>query len=93
MAESDPFTAFFEHDWAGLGGWSLFVSLCLLIVVGAFLEWWVPGPRYKRLEEAAKRQSETLAVTAQTLEKQVTANEITTHFFKETSPKRKERVK
>lgn len=87
---TDPITAFLARDWAAFGGWSLFLSLCLLIVVGAFREWWVPGGRYRRLEDAAAKQSDTLATTAQALDKQVTANEIVKHFFEETTPKRRE---
>ena len=88
--ETDPFTAILTRDWASVGGWSLFVGLCLLIVLGAFREWWVPGCRYRRLEDAAEKQSETLNTTATALEKQVVANEITKHFFEETIPKRGE---
>lgn len=88
--ESDPITALMERDWAALGGWSLFLGLCLLVVVGSFREWWVPGGRYRRLEDAAAKQSETLATTAAALDKQVTANEIVKHFFEETTPKRRE---
>jgi hypothetical protein len=88
--ESDPITAIMTRDWAALGGWSLFLGLCLLVVVGAFREWWVPGGRYRRLEDAATKQSDTLALTAAALDKQVTANEIVKHFFEETTPKRRE---
>lgn len=87
--ESDPITAILTRDWAALGGWSLFIGLALLIVIGAFREWWVPGARYRRLEEAAKQNSDTLSTTVGVLDKQVTANEIVRHFFEETTPKRK----
>lgn len=89
FSESDPITAILTRDWAALGGWSLFLSLCLLIVLGAFREWWVPGGRYKRLEISSKTQSDLLSTTVGLLEKQTTANEITKHFFEETTPKRK----
>lgn len=85
----DPITALMTRDWAALGGWSLFLGLCLLIVVGSFKEWWVPGGRYRRLEVAATGQSATLATTVAALDKQVTANEIVKHFFEETTPRRK----
>lgn len=88
--EPDPITAILTRDWAALGGWSLFIMLCVFIVIGAFREWWVPGGRYKRLEVAAQKQSETLSTTAQALDKQVTANSIVKHFFEETTPKRRE---
>lgn len=93
-AATDPATdgfsipGFFTTNFESVGGWSLFIGLCLFIVFGSFREWWVPGARYRRLEEAAKLQSETLSTTAATLEKQVTANEITKYFFEETAPKR-----
>lgn len=85
-----PVPSFFNMDWDRIGGWSLFIGMCLFVVVGAFREWWVPGARYRRLEEAAKAQSETLSTTVNALDKQVTANEITKHFFEETTPKRRE---
>ena len=89
VTESDPITALMTRYWAALGGWSLFIGLCLLVVVGSFKEWWVPGGRYRRLEDAATKQSETLASTAAALDKQVTANEIVKHFFEETTPRRR----
>ena len=85
----DPITALLTRDWAAFGGWSLFLGLSLLIVVGSFREWWVPGGRYRRLETSSQAQSETLALTVNLLEKQTTANEITKHFFEETAPKRR----
>lgn len=91
-ATSDPITSLLTRDWAGFGGWSLFISLALLVIIGAFREWWVPGPRYRRLEAASERQADTLQKTADALAKQVTANEITKHFFEETTPKRGEPI-
>lgn len=87
---SDPVTALLTRDWAALGGWSLFIGLAMLIVVGAFREWWVPGARYRRLEVSAEKNSDTLNTTVKVLDKQVAANEITKHFFEETAPKRGE---
>ena len=89
-AESDPITAFLTRDWAALGGWSLFVMLCLFIVIGSFREWWVPGPRYRRLEISADEQSKTLTNVSEALREQTQANEITKHFFEKTVPKRGE---
>lgn len=89
-ATSDPITAFLTKDWASLGGWSLFILLCMTIVIGAFREWWVPGPRHRRVETAAAEQSKTLAVTAEALKEQTQANEIVKHFFEKTIPTRGE---
>lgn len=86
----DPVTAILSRDWASVTGWGLFFTLAMLVTVGNFREWWVPGPRHRRLEDAATRQSETLAVTVKTLEEQVKANEITKHFFEETAPRRRD---
>lgn len=84
----DPFTAFLTRDWAALGGWSLFVALCLLIVVGSFREWWSPGARTRRLETALEKSSAALAEALAQNGQLITANEITKHFFEETAPKR-----
>lgn len=43
--EGFSFPGFFSTNWDAIGGWTLFIGLCLLIVVGAFREWWVPGGR------------------------------------------------
>ena len=82
--------SFFTMNYEQIGGFSLFLALCLLIVVGAFREWWVPGGRYRRLEASAAKQSETLATTSDALREQIQANEITKHFFEKTVPKRGE---
>lgn len=81
---------FFTTNFESIGGWSLFIGLCLFITVGNFLEWWVPGRRYRRLEATAAEQSKTLASTVELLKEQTTANEITKHFFEKTVPKRGE---
>jgi hypothetical protein len=85
-----PIPSFFGVKWDVIGGWSLFIGLCLLIVVGAFREWWVPGIRYRRLELSSAKQSDTLANVSQALREQTQANEITKHFFEKTVPTRGE---
>ena len=86
----DIFTDILQRDWAAAGGWSLFIGLCIFLVIGAFFEKWVPGGRYRRLEASAERTS----LANDELRKQngqlITANEITKHFFEETTPKRGE---
>lgn len=72
------------------GGWPAFGVLTLLIVIGSFAEWWVPGRRHRRVEEAAAKQSETLDKTVTLLKDQTMANEITKDFFLKTVPKRGE---
>ena len=86
----DPISAILARDWASVTGWGMFFSLGTLIIVGVFREWWVPGPRHRRLEDAATRQSETLATVTKTLDEQVRGNEITKHFFEETAPRRRD---
>lgn len=81
---------FFTTNFESVGGWSLFIGLCLFITVGNFLEWWVPGRRHRRVEAAAAEQSKTLASVAEALKEQTQANEITKHFFEKTVPKRGE---
>lgn len=86
----DPITDFFQRDWAALGGWSLFIGLCILIVVGAFRETWVPGKRYRRLEDSAAKLITAHDEVVKQNGQLIVANEITAHFFKETTPKRGE---
>lgn len=86
----DPITAFLTHDWAALGGWSLFIGLCMTVVIGSFREWWVPGARYRRMEEAAIKSSDANDELTKQNGQLITANEITRHFFEETVPKRGE---
>lgn len=85
-----PLFSFFGVNWETVGGWSLFIGLCLFITVGNFLEWWVPGRRFRRLEVSAAEQSKILATTVDALREQTQANEITKHFFEKTVPKRGE---
>lgn len=85
-----PIPTFFGVHWGNVGGWSLFLGMCLFIVIGAFREWWVPGVRYRRMELSAAEQSKTLATTVDALREQTQANEITKHFFEKTVPKRGE---
>ena len=87
-ADGIPIPSFFGVQWDVIGGWSLFLGLCLFIVIGAFREWWVPGVRYRRLESSSTKQADTLAATADALREQTQANEITKHFFEKTVPTR-----
>lgn len=94
-AEDGFWPALFDtaiSTFAQEGGWPAFGMLCLLIVVGAFAEWWVPGKRHRRVEESAIKQSETLSTTVALLKDQTFANEITKDFFLKTIPKRGEQV-
>lgn len=84
----DPISGFLSHDWASVGGWSLFVALAILIVMGSFRETWVPGRRYRRLEKSAEKLSDANDELTKQNGQLITANEITKHFFEETTPKR-----
>lgn len=85
---ADPITDILSRDWASIGGWSLFFSLAILIVVGAFREWWVPGPRHRRTEQLLEKSVDTVTDLTKQNGQLITANEITKHFFEETTPKR-----
>lgn len=86
----DPITAFLTRDWAALGGWSLFVLLGMYIILGSIREWWVPGARYRRLEESSIKMTDANTDLRRQNGQLITANEITKHFFEETVPKRGE---
>lgn len=88
--ESDPITALLTRDWAALGGWSLFVMLCLFMVIGSIREWWVPGVRYRRLEESSIKMTDANTQLREQNGQLIKANEITKYFFEETVPKRGE---
>lgn len=81
---------FFTTNFESVGGWSMFIGLCLFITVGNFLEWWVPGRRYRRLEVTAAEQSKALNSAVELSKELATGNEITKHFFEKTVPKRGE---
>lgn len=90
VTESDPITALLEGDWASLGGWSMFVFLGVYIVLGAVREWWVPGRRYRRLEESSIEMTKANDELRQQNSMLIAANDITKHFFEETVPRRGE---
>ena len=84
-----PITAILTRDWAAVGGWSLFVSLAIFMVVGSIREWWVPGRRYRRLEESSIKMADANLLLTEQNGQLITSNEITKHFFEETTPKRR----
>lgn len=90
VVNEDPLTDLLQRDWVSVGGWSLFLGLCLMITVGNFVELWVPGRRYRRLELAAQKLSDANEALTTQNGQLITANEITKHFFEETVPKRGE---
>ena len=90
----DLINAILSRDWAAVGGWSLFISLVIVIV------WFVPrafineklvsGQAYRRQVDAnIKLMAANEALTTQNSQL-ITANEITKHFFQETVPRRGE---
>lgn len=85
-AVEDPISAIFSKDWAQLGGWGLFVFLCMTIVLGSFFEVWVPGRSYRRLEAASKKQAEVIEALTTQNGQLINANEITKKFFEKTAP-------
>ena len=58
---SDPITAFLSRDWAALGGWGLLTITWVCILWGALKEMWVPGNRYRRLEESSIKMADANA--------------------------------
>lgn len=87
---ADPITAFLTRDWAALGGWSLLIATWVAILYGALSERWVPGARYRRLEESSIKMTDANTELRQQNGQLITSNEIVKHFFEETVPKRGE---
>lgn len=86
----DPITALMERDWSALGGWGLLILTWIVILMGALREWWVPGARYRRLEDSSVKMTDANTELRKQNGQLITANEITRHFFEETVPKRGE---
>jgi hypothetical protein len=78
--DSDPITDFFNHDWAAVGGWSLFIGLVLFNVVGIYRGWVVPGWMYRD-------QGTTLSKAMDQNRSLLAAADITAHFFKSQAEK------
>ena len=87
---ADPISAFLTRDWAALGGWGLLTTTWVTILMGALREWWVPGARYRRLEESSIKMTDANTELRKQNGQLITGNEITKHFFEETVPKRGE---
>lgn len=90
LAAVDPITAIFARDWAAVGGWGLFFSLTMFVVIGAFRETWVPGARHRRVEATLEKTISALQVALDQNSKLIASNEITKHFFEEITPRRGE---
>jgi hypothetical protein len=86
MDAIDPVTAVLTRDWSALGGWSLFLGLVVLIVVGAFREWWVPGARYRRTEALLEKSLETTQVQARQVDRLTVASELVGNLLSEATP-------
>ena len=83
----DPITAFFSHDWASVGGWSLLVGFLVLWVgVGSFREWWVPGPRARRADLLITQQQALIKQQADQISKLTEGNEFTKYIMEQVVP-------
>jgi hypothetical protein len=87
IPSTDPFTAFFNHDWASVGGWSLFIGLVMMIVTGSFREWWVPGPRAKRDVALIAAQQELIKQQSLQITKLTEGNEFTKYVMEKVVPR------
>jgi hypothetical protein len=84
--EPDPITAILSRDWAAVGGWSLFIGLCMLIVLGAFREIWVPGARLRRVEKLLEDANELVKQLTTQNAKLIEANELTQYVISQVAP-------
>lgn len=88
LEEPNPIEAVLARDWGAVGGWGLFFTIAMFIIIGSFREWWVPGPRYRRTESLLEKTVDQNKLLTDQNDKLITANEITKHFFEETTPTR-----
>jgi hypothetical protein len=84
----DPIQAIIAGNWGAVTGWSLWIGTVVVVVTGAFREWWVPGRRARRVEAALEKAIDTTKLLAEQNGQLITANEITKFFFEETTPHR-----
>lgn len=82
----DPIQAIIAGNWGAVTGWSLWIGTVVTIVVGAFREWWVPGTRARRTESLLEKSTATVTQLTEQNGQLIVGNEITKHFFEETSP-------
>lgn len=82
----DPITAILTRDWAAVGGWSLFVTLCILIVVGYTRELIVPGSRLKRVEKLLEDANTLVHQQSEQIGKLVEGNQLTQYVMSQVAP-------
>lgn len=85
--------AAFLRDWGELSGWSLFIGLCLLIVIGVLTDRIWSGKRGRRAEEAAEKSSSALKVALDQNTKLIESQGFAEYVFKELLPSRKSPVR
>jgi hypothetical protein len=88
ILDVDPITAFFNRDWASVGGWSLLIGFVVVwIGIGSFKEWWVPGPRARRTENALLEANKLVQQLTDQNGKLIEGNELTQYVIGQVMPK------
>lgn len=82
----DPLVAILGSNWGSVGGWSLFIGLVIIIVVGSFKEWWVPGNRYRNTERLLSKSVQLNSDLSGQNAKLLISNQLTAEFFRKTAP-------
>jgi predicted Na+-dependent transporter len=58
------------RQWADAGGLVLFLALLILIGIGLWRGWWVPGPFYREKADAVKTLTATVERLTKALERE-----------------------
>lgn len=82
----DPLVAILGGNWGTIGGWGLFIGLTVIIVVGSFKEWWVPGNRYRSTERLLSKSVQLNSDLSDQNRQLLVSNQLTAEFFRKTAP-------
>lgn len=82
----DPWSAILSFDWLNVSGWSMFIGVVVLVVLGFFRGWWVPGWLYKRSEKALDASQDALGQALAQNTTLLASQNIVEYVFRELLP-------
>ncbi len=86
LAADSPVQWFIDLATADFTGWGLFGALVILIVLGAFTEFWVPGRRYRRAEKVGIDAVAALKLSEEQKGALLNYNDLVAHIIHQAAP-------
>jgi hypothetical protein len=83
----DPLSAIFAHDWATVGGWSLWIAETIILLTMVLTGRLRSNTEFKKLEKTVDTQRSALDTAQSQISQLIQANEIVKHFFQTWLPK------